>query len=489
MSSSRRLGIHHKEHSYTAMLEHRRTVYSRFVKILHMLTFMAAFMVSFTAFLGYISPKASFATDLHTELIIYTLFSYAVIYIVSDHLTSRHMTFNLPSLRANALYVMVTSVAICVILSMVTLLFYKGLSPLQPVAFLIATPIIYIPLQWLYNTIFAYINNRPHNQRHIIIVGTNQRALAFAESIGRQEFLGIRILGFVDDTDNPPPGVNLLGTSKDFRRILRENVVDAVVIKLPVRTFYDEITELIALSEEQGIATYFLNNFFEPKSCEVTAHRHGNTSSIIFHSAPLEDWKMLLKRMVSLVSSVLAVIVLSPIMLIIAVAIYIQDPGPILYVQKRIGYRKRIFNLYKFRSMYQNAPELQAELEARNEMDGPVFKIRNDPRITPVGQFLRKFSLDELPQFFNVIKGDMNLVGPRPLALRDYGGFREDWLRKRFSVPPGLTCYWQSMVNRNDLSFEEWMRLDMLYIDHCSLWDDFKICLKTAHTVIAGKGV
>ena len=374
-------------------------------------------------------------------------------------------------------------------LCLITLFFFKSFSILQPFLFLIITPIIYIPTQYLLNRAYSYINNLPKNQRHIIIVGSNQRAIEFAKSINQQQFLGIRILGFVDDNDDKKNDLNILGNFTDFKRIIRENVVDAVVIKLPVRTFYDEITELIAVSEEQGVATYFLNNFFEPKSCEVTAFRHGSTSSIAFHSAPLEDWKMLLKRITSMIVATIAIILASPIMVIIAIVIYIQSGSPIFFSQKRIGYHKRIFNLYKFRSMYQNASEIHASMESMNEMDGPVFKIKNDPRITPVGKFLRKFSLDELPQFFNVILGDMNLVGPRPLALRDYSGFREDWLRRRFSVPPGLTCYWQSMVNRNDVSFEEWMRLDMQYIDNCSLWEDFKICLKTVRTVLAGKGV
>lgn len=471
------------------MIENRKLLLARFIKALHLLSFMSAFLLSFLPFLNDSLTQTSFATDPFTGVLIYTLFSLSTIYIITSTLSNRHLTFNLPSLIDSIIYTSIISLVICAILCLITLFFFKSFSLLQPFLFLIITPIIYIPTQSLLNRVYSYINNLPKNQRHIIIVGSNQRAIEFAKSINQQQFLGIRILGFVDDNDDKKNDLNILGNFTDFKRIIRENVVDAVVIKLPVRTFYDEITELIAVSEEQGVATYFLNNFFEPKSCEVTAFRHGSTSSIAFHSAPLEDWKMLLKRITSMIVATIAIILASPIMVIIAIVIYIQSGSPIFYSQKRIGYHKRIFNLYKFRSMYQNASEIHASMESMNEMDGPVFKIKNDPRITPVGKFLRKFSLDELPQFFNVILGDMNLVGPRPLALRDYSGFREDWLRRRFSVPPGLTCYWQSMVNRNDVSFEEWMRLDMQYIDNCSLWEDFKICLKTARTVLAGKGV
>lgn len=471
------------------MIENRKSILAKFVKALHLLSFMSAFLLSFLPFLNDSLIQTSFANDPFTGILIYTLFSLCTIYIVTASLSNRHMTFNLPSLIDSALYTCIISLVICTILCLVTLFFFKTFSLLQPLLFLIVTPIIYIPAQALLNQAYSYINNRSKNQRHVIIVGSNQRAIEFAKSIDQQQFLGIRILGFVDNDNDTGHSLNILGNFTDFKRIIRENVVDAVVIKLPVRTFYDEITELIAASEEQGVATYFLNNFFEPKSCEVTAFRHGSTSSIVFHSAPLEDWKMLLKRITSMIVATFAIILTAPFMLIIAMSIYLESGGPIFYTQKRIGYHKRIFNLYKFRSMYQNASEVHASMESMNEMDGPVFKIKKDPRITPVGKFLRKFSLDELPQFFNVILGDMNLVGPRPLALRDYSGFREDWLRRRFSVPPGLTCYWQSMANRNDVSFQEWMRLDMQYIDNCSLWEDFKICLKTVRTVFEGKGV
>jgi lipopolysaccharide/colanic/teichoic acid biosynthesis glycosyltransferase len=159
----------------------------------------------------------------------------------------------------------------------------------------------------------------------------------------------------------------------------------------------------------------------------------------------------------------------------------------VFFIQERVGLNKKRFHLYKFRTMVADAEERQREIEHLNEASGPVFKIRSDPRLTPAGKFLRKTSIDELPQLFNVLKGDMSLVGPRPLPVRDYQGFDQDWQRRRFSVRPGITCLWQ-INGRSSIPFEKWMELDMQYIDQWSLWMDFKILAKTIPVVLKGTG-
>jgi lipopolysaccharide/colanic/teichoic acid biosynthesis glycosyltransferase len=161
--------------------------------------------------------------------------------------------------------------------------------------------------------------------------------------------------------------------------------------------------------------------------------------------------------------------------------------SPILFTQERVGLHKRTFRIYKFRTMVPDAEQRQAELAGQNEVSGPVFKIRKDPRITRVGNFLRKTSIDEVPQLLNVIKGDMSLVGPRPLPLRDYAGFSEDSHRRRLSVRPGITCSWQ-IEGRNSIPFDQWMRLDLQYIDKWSFWLDLRILLKTVPAVLKGSG-
>jgi exopolysaccharide biosynthesis polyprenyl glycosylphosphotransferase len=195
----------------------------------------------------------------------------------------------------------------------------------------------------------------------------------------------------------------------------------------------------------------------------------------------------LVKRLIDILGAYVLLACLAPLFLVAAIAIKLTSPGPVFFIQERVGRGKRRFRLYKFRTMVADAEQKQADLEALNEAGGPVFKIKDDPRITPVGHILRKLSIDELPQLWNVLRGDMSLVGPRPLPVRDYNGFSEDWHRRRFSVRPGITCLWQ-INGRSSVPFEKWMELDMRYIDEWSLWLDLKILLKTVPAVLRGSG-
>jgi exopolysaccharide biosynthesis polyprenyl glycosylphosphotransferase len=200
-----------------------------------------------------------------------------------------------------------------------------------------------------------------------------------------------------------------------------------------------------------------------------------------------EGWSMVFKRLLDVVASRTLFILFAPIFLSVAVLVKFHSSGPVFFVQERVGINKRRFRMYKFRTMVANAAREQLNLERLNEADGPVFKIKNDPRITCLGKFLRKTSIDELPQFLNVLKGDMSLVGPRPLPIRDYLGFDQDWIRRRFSVRPGITCLWQ-VNGRSSVSFKEWMELDLHYIDHWSFWMDVKLLAKTNPAVLKGAG-
>lgn len=196
---------------------------------------------------------------------------------------------------------------------------------------------------------------------------------------------------------------------------------------------------------------------------------------------------MVIKRATDIVISSLAWLLFSPVFFLTALLIKVTSPGPVFFIQERVGLSKRRFRLYKFRTMLSDAEERLAELEAWNEAKGPVFKIRNDPRITPIGRYLRKTSIDELPQLWNILNGDMSLVGPRPLPVRDFKGFNKDWHRRRFSARPGITCLWQ-VNGRSNTSFDKWMKLDMEYIDNWSLALDLKILLKTIPAVLKGSG-
>lgn len=193
----------------------------------------------------------------------------------------------------------------------------------------------------------------------------------------------------------------------------------------------------------------------------------------------------IIKRLIDVVFSFIGILALSPLFIIIAIIIKTTSKGPVLFSQKRVGKNGKEFEMYKFRSMVVNAEELKEKLVAKNEMSGPMFKMKDDPRVTKVGKFIRKTSLDELPQLWNVIKGDMSLVGPRPSLPREVAEF-EDWMYRRLEVKPGLTCYWQ-VSGRNNIDFEDWMKLDIKYVDERSTWIDIKLIFKTVGVLFGDK--
>ncbi|MBW2051415.1 MAG: sugar transferase [Deltaproteobacteria bacterium] len=333
---------------------------------------------------------------------------------------------------------------------------------------------------------------RGRNLRFMLIVGTNHRAIKFAQRIELKKELGYRIIGFVDnewDGIEPFRKTNnqLITDFESFPSFIRNNVVDEVIICLPMKSFYDQAFRIVTICEEQGIIARFLPNIFDLKFARATTESFEGESMITISTGGMEGWPVLVKRLFDVLFSLTLFIVLLPLFLIVSILIKITSPGPVFFVQDRVGLNKRKIRLYKFRTMRPDAEEQLKELEQFNEVSGPVFKIKNDPRITKLGKILRKTSIDELPQLLNVLKGDMSLVGPRPLPLRDFAGFDQDWHRRRFSVRPGLTCLWQ-INGRNAVPFEKWMALDMEYIDKWSNRLDFKILLKTIPTVLKASG-
>jgi exopolysaccharide biosynthesis polyprenyl glycosylphosphotransferase len=330
------------------------------------------------------------------------------------------------------------------------------------------------------------------NLRDMLIVGTNPRAIQFAEKMRQNPALGYRVLGFVDQdwsglTEFRRSGFDLACDFDSLPSYLRSNVVDEVVVTLPMRSFHSRASEIAALCEEQGIVIRFVSNLFDLKKARSRAEEFDGDSLITHYTGGLEGWPVVFKRVVDIVFSLGLIILLLPLFLLTAALIKLTSPGPAFFVQKRLGLNKRHFGIYKFRTMVVDAEKRMKEIEHLNEVSGPVFKIKNDPRITPLGRFLRKTSIDELPQLFNVLKGDMSLVGPRPLPIRDYEGFNEDWQRRRFSVRPGITCLWQ-IGGRSSISFEKWMELDLQYIDKWSLKLDLEILVKTIPAVLRGSG-
>ena len=330
------------------------------------------------------------------------------------------------------------------------------------------------------------------NLRDMLIVGTNVRAIQFAEKIRQNPALGYRVMGFVDQewsglTEFRRTGSDLACDFEGLPTFLRANVVDEVVVTLPMRSFHSRASEIATLCEEQGIVIRFISNLFDLKKARSKAEEFEGDSVISHYTGGLEGWPVVFKRVVDIAISLFLIILLLPLLLLTAALVRLTSRGPAVFVQKRLGLNKRHFGICKFRTMVVDAERRMKEIEHLNEVTGPVFKIKNDPRITPLGRILRKTSIDELPQLFNVLKGDMSLVGPRPLPIRDYEGFNEDWQRRRFSVRPGITCLWQ-IGGRSSISFQQWMELDLQYIDKWSLKLDLEILVKTIPAVLRGSG-
>lgn len=335
------------------------------------------------------------------------------------------------------------------------------------------------------------VRGNGRNLRNIILVGTNQRAIQFAEIIMRKPHLGYSLKGFVDehwhDADLQMQKDCPLVALDDLSDFLRDNVVDEVMICLPLKEYYNQHQLITDICSEQGIIVRILADFFFSQLAQAKVEYFEGSSIITIYTGVTEGLHSFLKRIMDIVLSLVLLLVLAPLFFIVALIIKISSPGPVFFVQERLGLNKRMFNMYKFRTMVSNAEALQKDLEQLNEADGPVFKIKNDPRITREGRFLRQTSLDEFPQLLNVLKGDMSLVGPRPLPVRDYMGFDQRWFNRRFSVRPGMTCLWQ-IDGRSDLSFDQWIQLDLRYIDTWSLTLDFQILLGTIPAVLKCKG-
>ncbi len=269
--------------------------------------------------------------------------------------------------------------------------------------------------------------------------------------------------------------------------LLHEHSVSGVLVSAR-HTQLERVETLIQLCETEGVEAWLIADFFATQIARASFDEMFGSPLLVFRSTPETSWQMLAKMLMDLAGSLVGIIVTGLPMLIIAVLIKLTSPGPVFFRQQRSGLNGAPFNIYKFRTMQTNAEQFQHELAAMNEMTGPVFKVTNDPRITPIGKFLRKYSLDELPQLFNIFRGEMSIVGPRPLPVNEVKRFNDLAHRRRLSVKPGLTCLWQ-VQGRNKISdFKEWVRLDLEYIDNWSIWLDLAIIIRTVPAVFSGSG-
>jgi exopolysaccharide biosynthesis polyprenyl glycosylphosphotransferase len=338
--------------------------------------------------------------------------------------------------------------------------------------------------------IFHYFRTLGYNQRNLLIVGTGPRAVSTLERLVNHREWGFHFLGFIAlehdaEIEPPPKEYKVLGTIGEIRRILDENPVDEVLFIVP-RKWLDRIDDAVLACDLVGVNVHVAVDLFDIKVSRPAASEFYDLPVLSLHATSTSYAERVLKRVIDLVGAIVGIVILSPFALLIAALIRFESRGPVLFVQKRCSMNGRIFPMLKFRTMVENAEDLKHELLPKNEQDGPVFKMKTDPRVTRFGRFLRKSSLDELPQLVNVLLGHMSLVGPRPPIPSEVEKY-EPWQRRRLSMRPGLTCIWQ-ISGRNEVGFEKWMAMDLEYIDNWSLWLDFKILLKTIPVVLSGRG-
>lgn len=333
----------------------------------------------------------------------------------------------------------------------------------------------------------SWFRERLDWHRFCLIVGTGTAGRELAKYIEAGHSHGLRLVGFVQTPGTPADDLD--GTYRIFSveavsPLLDREPVDEVLFAISHEELR-HVEPLLLRCQQEGIHTRFHLDFLPLSVSHVYLETLQDVPLLTFAPTPDNELLLFLKRALDVVLALVALFVLSPVLLAVAVAVLLSSPGPVLYTQTRYGVNGRRFTLFKFRSMVVDADKLRDQLEAHNETEGPAFKMANDPRCTRVGRWLRRFSLDELPQLWNILRGDMSFVGPRPLPeeLAKY----EIWQRRRLRMRPGLTCLWV-VEGRSKIKFDRWMQLDLAYIDNWSLWLDLKIFLKTIPLVLRGRG-
>ncbi len=396
--------------------------------------------------------------------------------------TQRYINFFFSFVRVNFIVMIV----------LIALKFVLNFSAI-PVVFII----IYVPVSMFFNLGLKFFatrslrifRSRGHNIRQVMVIADDS-SIGIIDKLINQKEWGFKVKYIVTRSENIIKKyghqIPVLPDNRDIKEILDNHVIDEIIYSKK-ENYDNEIKAIMYVCNEVGVIFRLQSTVSPMDSVSLQLETMNDQNQITLVDIPLNRFSLIVKSMADLYFSFTAIILLSPLLLLLALIIRLESKGPILFKQERIGLRGRKFKLFKFRTMVVNAEELLEKLKANNEMDGPTFKMKEDPRITRIGKFLRKTGLDELPQLFNVIAGEMSLIGPRPPLEAEVKQY-ERWQLRRLSVKPGITCTWQISPNRNDVKFEKWMQLDLNYIDNWSLAKDAELFFKTITTVFLASG-
>ncbi len=367
-----------------------------------------------------------------------------------------------------------------VTMAVVTVVFLTRAQPARGVILLFG-PIAYLLILAKEELLRSWIRSsigQSQLRRRLILVGTEADRAQLRSQLHEHSAESTEVVAEVDLNEVPV---------ERLVHLMHEHAINSVLLSAK-HTFFGNVEKVIAACELEGVEVWLTADFFKTQISQTTIDDFHGMPMLVFRSAPGASWQVLAKQTMDLTGALLLLVVSSPVLVLAAVLIKLSSPGPVFFRQQRAGLNGRPFTMLKFRSMVSDAEQRKHELELLNEMSGPVFKVSHDPRITRVGRLLRKYSIDEFPQLLNVVRGDMSLVGPRPLPLDEVARFDDLAHRRRLSVKPGITCLWQISGRNNITDFQEWVRLDLQYIDNWSLWLDLRILLQTVPVVMLGTG-
>ena len=427
-----------------------------------------------------------------TDLITYIPFGLALVFLLfCSFQFSRVYSYRRDRIWLEEVYAIASATTIGVVVLIILNLAFGQLS-FSRLIFLYTAVLVTLLLGISRAVIYAlrgYLRNRGFGLERVVLVGVGDVGLMVMRTIAARPSLGYELVGFLDD--NPAKNqtdigrFQALGPLNNFRDILQNHGIDTAIICLPWKS-HRTVAHMLYVCEQSGIKAQIVPNFFQLTKNQMQVERLDSIPLITTRSVSIAGWNLFIKRALDVTVATAILIVGLPFAALISLAIYCSSPGPIVYSQTRIGRNGQPFKIYKFRSMIADAEAQLEKMADLNEASGPLFKMRDDPRRTPLGRILRRFSMDELPNLINVLRGEMSLVGPRPNVPEEVAQYK-DWHRKRLSVSPGMTGMWQ-VSGRSDLTFDEMVLLDIYYAENWSLTLDLGIMMRTIPKVLGGEG-
>jgi len=468
------------------MLRQQARLFARIAVAVDVSAILSAFVLSYTIVQRTTGRLSDFLNYCWVLVIVIPVWLFLLTYF---GLYGSMRTKSIPAIISNLLKVHV--IGGIVTTSCVFLLDPRGFSRIFMGSFILCSLMLIVTLKGGIKLLLMWFRRKGFNSRNILIVGSGGRAHRFVEVVSQHADWGLVITGIVGLPGEPEaatiPGCPRLGALEELLEICKRNMVDEVIFCLPYESLAVVDENLVALQEMGVVVRMVVDLYDAPTSRKEFTMFHGDIPMLTYHSKAFDAGQLFLKRCLDIVGAIVGLVITGLLFPVIALAIRFESPGPVFFGQKRVGENGRLFTCWKFRSMLMDAEERKKDLMDRNEMQGAMFKIKDDPRITRVGRFIRKTSLDELPQFWNVLVGEMSLVGTRPPTPGEVATY-ENWHRKRICIKPGITGLWQVSGRNQVRDFNEVVGLDIQYIEKWSLWLDIKLLFKTIWVVLTHNG-